>query len=203
MLPSDCGVYTGIQRHFVCQNFCIVSHILKWNSVLELHSYMKIAVLHDTDALEWHVERCEAWGDHALLSWAVARWVKAFRGWRVSTADMHYSGHLVSIRIDMSVTMIEQCMDKDRHRTVKALAEHRDFWIYIAALFTGTWKYTRLLPSGCNSILMRCNSVCTVWYVTLIWNMLLSWRGQQHVPDWIIVLWNGQGSVNWNSDVSP
>ena len=170
MLPLDCGVYTGLYRHFICQHFCIVSHILKWNSVVEQHSYVKIAVFHDTDAWEWHVELCEAWGDHALLSWSVARWVKAFRGGRVSTADMHCSGHSVSIHIDMSVTMIEWCMDEDRHWTVKALAEHRDFWVYIAALFTVTWKYTRLLPSGCNSIWMRCNSVNTVRYVTLIWN---------------------------------
>jgi len=51
---------------------------------------------------------------------------------------MHCSGHSVSIHIDMSVTMIEQYMDEDRHWTVKALAEHRDFCVYIAALFTVT-----------------------------------------------------------------
>ena len=54
------------------------------------------------------------------------RWVKAFRGGRMSTADMPCSGHSVSIHIGISVTMIEQCMEEYRHWTVKALAERME-----------------------------------------------------------------------------
>lgn len=44
----------------------------------------------------------------------------------MSTADMHCSGHSVSIHTDMSLAIIEQCMDGDRHWTAKKLAEHAE-----------------------------------------------------------------------------
>jgi len=44
----------------------------------------------------------------------------------------------------MSVTMMEQYMDEDRHWTMKALAEHIDFWVYIAALFPVTLKIYKI-----------------------------------------------------------
>lgn len=42
----------------------------------------------------------------------------------MSTADMHHGRCSVSVHIDMSVAITEQCMDKDRHWTVKEMAKH-------------------------------------------------------------------------------
>jgi hypothetical protein len=41
----------------------------------------------------------------------------------VSNAAMHCSGHCISIHIDMSLAIIEQCVVEDRRWTAKELAE--------------------------------------------------------------------------------
>jgi hypothetical protein len=76
--------------------------------------YVRIAVLLGINVLEWHAVLHQALGDCALPYDTVARWVQAFRSRRVSTVDVHCSGHSVPIHTDMSVAIIEQCMDEDR-----------------------------------------------------------------------------------------
>jgi transposase len=84
---------------------------------------MKIAVLCGRNVWECHAELHEALGDCAIPYGTAARWVQAFKTGRVSTANIHHSGHAVSIQTDMCVAIIEQCMKEDRRWTVKELAE--------------------------------------------------------------------------------
>jgi hypothetical protein len=86
----------------------------------EVELFRETALLCENSSSSWY--RCMGVTCRAMwsmswctsLSWAVARWVKACRGGRVSTTHMHCSGQLVSIHIDMAVTMIEQCMHEER-----------------------------------------------------------------------------------------
>jgi hypothetical protein len=59
--------------------------------IVEQCWFVKVAVLQNINAQEWHAELCEALGDIALLWWTVARWVQAFKSGRMSTAIMHHS----------------------------------------------------------------------------------------------------------------
>ena len=63
-------------------------------------------------------------GDNGTLYETAARWLQALRCGRASIAVVHRSGHPVSIHRDMSMVIIELCMDADKCWTVRELAEH-------------------------------------------------------------------------------
>ncbi|GFT00917.1 HTH_48 domain-containing protein [Trichonephila clavipes] len=50
-------------------------------------AYIKIAVLRERNAMEFHRELVEALGNNALTYRTVARWVEKFQQGRVSTSD--------------------------------------------------------------------------------------------------------------------
>jgi hypothetical protein len=71
---------------------------------------MQLAVLNDTNA--WY------WVNVPYL-------MQELQGrYRQSSASVHYSGYFLSINTDMSVAIIEQCMD-----CVGVSLTYRNFWV--------------------------------------------------------------------------
>jgi hypothetical protein len=54
----------------------------------------------------------------------VATLVEAFKGGRVSTADMHYRGCSMPIHTAICVVIIQQCISEVTYWTMKELAEY-------------------------------------------------------------------------------
>ncbi|PSN39588.1 hypothetical protein C0J52_06900 [Blattella germanica] len=81
---------------------------------VEQRSYIKKAFLRGYNARESHAKLQQALGNQALPYRTVARWVGAFKEGRESTADLPHSGHSVSANKDVSVAVVEQCLEEDR-----------------------------------------------------------------------------------------
>jgi len=70
------------------------------------------------------------------------------------TSDMHHSGRVQSFHTAMSVAIIGQCMDGDKHWTAKKLAEQSSICgCTVFQNFMTCLKNTPdLFPSGCHVI---------------------------------------------------
>ncbi|PSN39059.1 hypothetical protein C0J52_10099 [Blattella germanica] len=91
---------------------------------VEQRSYIKIAFLRGCNARECHAELQQALGNQALPYRTVARWVAAFKQGRESTANLPRSGRSMSANKNVSVAVVEQCLEEDRRWTVLELAQH-------------------------------------------------------------------------------
>ena len=98
---------------------------------------LKIALLDSRNVTSRCADLHEALGDCALQHWHVERLVEAFKGGRVSTADMHYRGCSVSICTATSVVIIQQCMSEKTHWTMNVLAEYTG--IYRSTVLHISW----------------------------------------------------------------
>lgn len=90
---------------------------------MKLPKYVKIGVLGGRNAWDSHADLREALDGRALLFRTIATWVQEFRSGRGSTSAMHRTGPCVSVHTDVSVVVIEQSMDEDRHWSVQEIAD--------------------------------------------------------------------------------
>jgi hypothetical protein len=63
--------------------------------------------------------------DHDLPYQTAAKLVHTFRNGRALPPNMHHSECFRSAHTDVSVAIIDRCLDENRCWTVKDLAEHR------------------------------------------------------------------------------
>ena len=90
----------------------------------EQRSYVKIAVLWGRNAKECHSELTEALGNCVLPYRTLARWAAAFQRGRVASADMRRIGRPRTVRTDVALAVIAQCLEDDRRWSVQELQAH-------------------------------------------------------------------------------
>jgi hypothetical protein len=124
MLPPE-GVYVQECTHISYET------ILCWQPCLEIEVSkvewclcMKIPVLHERNAGECHVELHEAW---VIVPYHREQLQGGRRHSEMKRIKFQHASQwtfYICLHTDMTVALTEQCMDEDRHWTVKDLAEH-------------------------------------------------------------------------------
>lgn len=140
-----------------------------------------MTILCSRNVWKFHAELHEALGDSLLPERTVPRWIWVLKSGKVSTSDMHHSG--CSFHIDMSVGIIEQCMDGDKHWTAKELPEHTGIcgptvlWIL--------WQHLKMHEIVANWVPCHLNEVQIGHAMRNVVESgtVLLWRGQHVISD--------------------